>query len=86
MNTRALKKAKSLFNQAAADWIHGNNSGNSDIFNAYTGYCHQKQREAENILILQGITVYYPGLNPVYEYQGREYTDIDGLIKWGGLS
>ena len=85
MNTnynKIINHAAELFEQAAKAWEHGNNSGNPDTLAKYEAKCDSIRNVAEAILEPIGVTVDYPGLYPVYSYEGHEYYSADSLIHW----
>jgi hypothetical protein len=76
----AIKKANHLFCRAANAWVAANNSGDSEIYNTLDAKCDALRERAEALLRPHGITVSYPGLYPMWKYNGREYFGMESLI------
>ena len=69
-----------LFKLAAKEWEYGNNSGDPRILAQYTARCNGTRKNDEEELKIYGIQVEYPGLNPIFWYQGRTfYTAMEAI-------
>lgn len=74
-------QVQSLFRLAAKCWERRNNSGNAETLERYEKRSEKAQTEAENLLEPFAIRCSYPGLFPMFSYQGREYLSLTDCLE-----
>lgn len=78
-------KAEKLFKAAARAWIYGNSSGSNATMAAAEDRIDQLHVKAmEELVAIHGcdLEVGFPGLNPIFRIDGREFYTVDELATW----
>lgn len=71
-----------FFEKAAKTWELGNNSGHGATLTRCEAECEKLRDMGEALLAPFGITCDYPGLYPCFRWDGHDYHDVLGVVRW----